>query len=255
MLSPSIAPHNRSFLRLSRQCVYIKPLCILPRHRRHILYAEVVPKLWNKTIDLHRRAVHDAVVDTAAELVAKNGLLAVTMSEIAGKTGIGRATLYKYFPSVEAILLAWHRRQITRHLEYLAKVGGRTEGGAERIEAVLKAYAHILHDRQRHHDSELAALLHRDRHVARAQDQVFGMIRDLLISGAKAGHIRRDIGPDELARYCLHALSAASGLSSKAAVHRLVSLISAGLRADQRAATGRSGRKQPVLRICRLPIL
>ena len=38
------------------------------------------------------------------------------MSQIAEQTGIGRATLYKYFPDVEAILLAWHERQVTGHL-------------------------------------------------------------------------------------------------------------------------------------------
>lgn len=34
----------------------------------------------------------------------------MTMSRIAEEIGIGRATLYKYFPDVEAILLAWHER-------------------------------------------------------------------------------------------------------------------------------------------------
>jgi hypothetical protein len=37
------------------------------------------------------------------------------------------------------------------------------------------------------------------------------MIRDLL---AEAGDIREDVAPDELASYRLHALAAASGLSS-----------------------------------------
>ena len=76
-----------------------------------------MPKLWNETIEAHRRAVHDAALDTAAALVAERGLLSVTMSQIAEETGIGRATLYKYFPDVEAILIAWHERQIARHLE------------------------------------------------------------------------------------------------------------------------------------------
>ncbi|TIL19051.1 MAG: helix-turn-helix transcriptional regulator, partial [Mesorhizobium sp.] len=55
-----------------------------------------MPKLWNETIDAHRRAVRDATLDTTAALVAEHGLLSVTMSKIAEETGIGRATLYKY---------------------------------------------------------------------------------------------------------------------------------------------------------------
>ncbi|RUV80905.1 TetR/AcrR family transcriptional regulator, partial [Mesorhizobium sp. M5C.F.Ca.IN.020.14.1.1] len=78
-----------------------------------------MPKLWNETIDAHRRAVRDATLDATAALVAERGLLSVTMAKIAEETGIGRATLYKYFRDVEAILVAWHERQVTGHLEHL----------------------------------------------------------------------------------------------------------------------------------------
>ena len=72
----------------------------------------VVPKLWSETIESHRTAVREATLDTTAALVAEHGLRSVTMSQIAEHTGIGRATLYKYFPDVEAILVAWHERQV-----------------------------------------------------------------------------------------------------------------------------------------------
>ena len=54
----------------------------------------VMPNLWNETIEAHRREIRDAVLDTTAALVARHGLLSVTMSQIAEATGIGRATLY-----------------------------------------------------------------------------------------------------------------------------------------------------------------
>jgi len=187
----------------------------------------VVPKLWNETIEAHRRAVHDAVLDTTATLVAGHGLLSVTMSQIAEKTGIGRATLYKYFSDVEAILFAWHKRQITGHLEYLAEVRDRAGDAGERLKAVLEAYALISHE---HHGTEVAARLHRGEHVARAQQQLSDLIRDLLTEAAKTGDVRNDVAPGELATYCLHALTAASSLPSKAAVRRLVTVTLAGLR-------------------------
>src|SRR6266550_8384117 len=133
-----------------------------------------MPRLWNDTIEAHRRAVRDATLDTTATLVAERGLAAVTMSQIAEETGIGRATLYKYFPDVEAILVAWHERQVTGHLKYLAEVGGQAGGAGERLEAVLEAFALISHE---HHGSELAALLHRGEHVSRAQPQISDCIR------------------------------------------------------------------------------
>ena len=169
-------------------------------------------------------------MDTTAALVAEQGLRSVTMSQIAEETGIGRATLYKYFPDVETILLAWHERQISSHLGYLAEVRDQAGDPSERLEAVLEAYALISRESQGHQDTELAAFLHLDEHVPRARHQLRGMIRDLLTEGAKTGHLRDDVGPDELASYCLHAVGAARSLASRAAVRRLVTVILAGLR-------------------------
>jgi AcrR family transcriptional regulator len=193
-------------------------------------YSTVMPKLWDETIEAHRRTVRDATLDATAALVAEHGFRSVTMSQIAEETGIGRATLYKYFSDVEAILLAWHERQVTGHLEHLAEVRDQTHGARERLEAVLEAYALISHE---HHGTELAALLHRGEHVARAQQQLRDMIRDLLSEAAGTREVRDDVAPDELASYCLHALAAASGLRSKAAVRRLVTVTLAGLRAGR----------------------
>jgi AcrR family transcriptional regulator len=196
-----------------------------------------VPRLWDKTIEAHRREVRDALLETTAALVAKHGLRSVTMSQIAEETGIGRATLYKYFPDVEAILAAWHERQVTGHLQHLARLRDQQGAAIDRLEAVLEAYALIAHDLEGQkqsklgkHSTELASLLHRGEHVVRAHQHLREFIRDLLKECAEAGDLRDDVSPDELASYCLHALTAASSLPSKAAVRRLVSVTLAGLR-------------------------
>jgi AcrR family transcriptional regulator len=187
-----------------------------------------VPRLWTETIEEHRRAVHDATLDATAALVREHGLASVTMSQIAAAAGIGRATLYKYFPDVEAILTAWHDRQITRHLQLLAEARDSAATPADRLEAVLEAFAWIQHQ---HHDTELpVALLHRGEHVARARQQLRDLISDLIAEGAEAGTVRTDIDPGELASYCLHALAAAGSLPSDEAVRRLLAVTMSGLR-------------------------
>jgi hypothetical protein len=100
----------------------------------------------------------------------------------------------------------------------------------ERLEAVLEAYAYIRHESHRRHNTEIAALLHRDERVGRAQLQVHNLVRDLLAEGAREGAFRDDVSREELASYCLHAIAAASSLPSKAAVRRLVTVTLAGLR-------------------------
>lgn len=189
-------------------------------------FSGAVPKLWKDSIDAHRREVHDVVLDAAARLAAEVGVAAVTMSDIATRAGIGRATLYKYFHDVGAILVAWHGRQIRDHLEELVAIRDGEGDAVDRLARVLETYAFICHE---HHSGELAAMLHRQEHVARAQQHLVDFLADLVAEAAGQGALRTDVASAELATFCVHALSAASALSSKAAVRRLVVLTMAAL--------------------------
>ncbi|WP_330255476.1 TetR/AcrR family transcriptional regulator [Nocardia sp. NBC_00565] len=193
-----------------------------------VAYDQWVPKLWNETIETHRREVRAAIMDTTAALVFEHGLRAVTMSQIADETGIGRATLYKYFPDVDTILRAWHARQITGHLRQLAEIRDSADTPAKRLPAVLATYAHIA-QQTRSHDTELVKFLHPDEQIAEAQQQLHGMIRQLIADGARDGELRDDVAPDELANYCLHALTAAATLTTEEAIDRLTAVTLAGL--------------------------
>lgn len=194
-----------------------------------------MPKLWTDTLEAHRREVRDAIVDTTAALISEHGLRSVTMSQIAEETGIGRATLYRYFPAVDEILQTWHERHVTAHLEHLGEVRDRAGSPGERLEAVVRAYATITQHRpQGDHDPELAAFLqrvHRGEHATGAQQQLRDLFRDLLVDAAAAGDVRSDVSADELTTYCLHALGAARHLPSDDAVNRLVDVVLDGIHA------------------------
>ena len=189
-----------------------------------------MPRLLNQTIQAHRRDVREAILDTTWALVTEQGLLSVTMSQIAQEAGIGRATLYKYFPDVEAILSAWHERHVAAHLAHLTELRDQDGVPGVRLESVLQAYARICHHRERHGMEELGALLHGGEQVARSQQELLDLFGELLSEVAAAGEIRDDVAPDELAIFCVHALSAAGHLPSETAVRRLVAVTLSGLR-------------------------
>ena len=199
---------------------------LLSIHVVSISYASGVPKLWSETIESHRSAVREATLDTAAALVAEHGLRSVTMSQIAEQTGIGRATLYKYFADVEAILVAWHERQVGEHVRQLSELAQRPGAAHDRLTAVLEAYALIQYE---HRGGDLASVLHGGEHVAHARRHLEAFLRDLLVEAAADGRVRDDVAPDELASYCLHALAAAASARSKTAARRLVAVTLAGL--------------------------
>jgi AcrR family transcriptional regulator len=188
-----------------------------------------VPKLWTETVETHRQEVREAILDAIGKLVHSRGLLSVTMSQIADATGIGRATLYKYFPDVEQVLAAWHQRHVAGHLAELAEIRDRPGEPAARLRAMLERYAQICRQRRDHGDTELAAVLHRGEPVAGLQRELHNLVAGLLGEAAAAGVVRRDAPASELASYSVHALDAAGDTRSQAALMRLVNLVWTGL--------------------------
>jgi len=184
-------------------------------------YAEQVPNLWEDTIDAHRRSVVEAIVDTLAELVADDGAASVTMAKLARRTGLGRATLYRYFPDIGSVFAVLHERQLGAQLEQLSALRDQGVDPGERLEAVLEAYALMTFDRS---TVEVPA-------AGRGADgdPVRDLVRELLVENAAAGAVREDVTPDELALFCVHALAGARDLPSTAAVSRLVTVTMTGL--------------------------
>ncbi len=94
---------------------------------------------------------------------------------IAEKAGIGRATLYKYFADVAAILRAWHARRYRAILSISPRcIVGRAAPASD-LPPSWMAFAFIIREshRQRgHHDMEFMASLHRDERVSAARQRL-----------------------------------------------------------------------------------
>ena len=220
-----------------------------------------MPKLWVGTIAEHRRTVRDAIIDATAALATEHGIASLTMTGIAETTGVGRATLYKYFSDVDSILAAWHERHVERYLARLVAVRDRASDPWERLVNVLEAYASFAHDRSADHDASHhaaprhphgashhaahgshgatdVAALHRTDHATDVQRRLSEFVEELIRAAARKDAVRRDVPSGELAQYCLHALGPANAARSREATRRLVNVTLAGLR----PANARRGR-------------
>lgn len=186
-----------------------------------------MPRLWTETIDEHRRAVREAVLAAVAALVRESGLRGLTMAAVAGRTGIARATLYRYFPDLETLLLAWHERVVADHLQDLEVVARGPGGPGARLSAVLFTYAA---SRSAQPAGAPAVHLHGGSHVAGAQRDLALFLEALIGECQAAGVIRGDLPSSELATFCTHALAGAAELATPAAVERLVELTLSGMR-------------------------
>jgi AcrR family transcriptional regulator len=183
-----------------------------------------------ESVEAHRHDRREAILAAAAAGVAEHGLHAVTMSRIAAKAGVAEAKLCRYFSDLEALMRAWHDRQVDNHLGYLDDIGGQPGAVTQRLDAVLRAYAAVVHQTHEHRTTDRGMSLHRDEDLVHARQHLHGLVRDLLAEGARSGDIRDDVTPDELAGQCLQSLSMAGAHSSAVAIRHLVTATLAQLR-------------------------
>jgi hypothetical protein len=103
------------------------------------------------------------------------------------------------------------------------------------LEAVLRGFAHITYKRRR--DGEMPPSSTATSTSSAPEQRLHDLVRGAIVEAAAIGAVRDDVSPDELADYCLHALGAAGGLPSEAAVWRLVGVTLAGLRLADRSGS------------------
>jgi len=153
------------------------------------------------------------------------------MSGIAEEAGIGRATLYKYFADVDAILREWHMEQVGSHLAELHKLAAGDGSASERLERVLLAFMQMLQRTGRHTGiAELAASLHQGSQMHDPESALHALLVSLLREAANEQSVRRDVPATELATYCMQAMTAARRAGNTTALARLSRVVLAGLR-------------------------
>lgn len=194
-------------------------------YARDKAYLRGVPKLWKDTVEEHRRDVRAAILDAAWILATQRGVRGVTMALVAEHAGISRATLYKYFRGVDAILLAGHTEHVREHLATLENALSSAATPRDGLERLIDQYAEIAFHRARHGTPDTSALVHTgDRH-----DQNTLAVERLFTRAAAAaqdaGEVRSDVTAKLLGAYCLHAAEAAATLPARGDVTRLASVI------------------------------
>ncbi len=68
----------------------------------------------------HRSRKAARVLESARGLVLDHGIRKVTVAEIAKAAGVGKGTVYLYWPSKEDLIVGLFAREVLRHLELIA---------------------------------------------------------------------------------------------------------------------------------------
>lgn len=82
----------------------------------------------------------EQIVDAAEALFARHGYADTDTQRLAETLGVGKGTLYRYFPSKEELFLATVDRVMRRLKEIVDAAADRLEDPLEKIAAAIRAY-------------------------------------------------------------------------------------------------------------------
>jgi AcrR family transcriptional regulator len=153
----------------------------------------------------------------------------VPLEEIARQAGVGIGTLYRHFPTRDALLAAVYRREV----EQLAQ--SATDLLAERPPAeALEAWLYLLVDYMATKRVIAPALRASPGEGAQAYaasgPAITGAVQGLVAAAAAAGAIRSDLGEDDVLRLMMGLSYGYEEPGWEASARRLISILMAGLR-------------------------
>jgi AcrR family transcriptional regulator len=169
------------------------------------------------------------LLDAARAAFVEYGADDVSLEEIARRAGVGIGTLYRHFPSRQALLEAVYRDQVeslSARAEELAGAQSPLDALAEWLRAMLK-----FSSTKRSMTSALLATLGTDSELLSASATVIrGSAETLLARAQQAGMVRQDADAGDVMRL-VHAVNIATEKAADPGqADRMLALILDGLR-------------------------
>ncbi len=147
--------------------------------------------------DPSRRDTRTAILDAAEEIVARMGVGNLTFEEIAREAGVGAGTLYRHFPSRDALLAAALR---DRQAELL--VVAREARDVADTDAALARWLQALQDYLRTFNGlpapVLAAVKEQASPLALSCDTLISITAEFLARAQREGHARASVSANDL---------------------------------------------------------
>lgn len=141
---------------------------------------------------MSQTGTRDLILDAAERLLGVLGYSKTTMDDVAKAAGVGKRTIYVYFPSKEEVTLGTIDRIVDRLVEKLRGLAAEDRPAADRLHAMVLARVLFRFDSVRdysHGLDELFASL-RPAYLARRQryfDAEAGVFEEVIAAGRDGG--------------------------------------------------------------------
>jgi AcrR family transcriptional regulator len=170
----------------------------------------------------------ERVLDAAAELFAERGC-DVSVDEIARKAGVGHATVFRRFPTKDALISAVVSKQIGEMSTFVEEALAEEDAGEAFRSFVWHAGEMHARDRGLHEGFTRCAGA---GDVAEAKAELNGLIDQLIARAQDAGALRKDVTADDVSTLVGTAIRGSYGSSDPELWRRYVAVVLDGLAAS-----------------------
>jgi len=182
----------------------------------------------------HQPLRADAARNRESVLAAATRAFAVgepepSMREIARGAGVGVATLYRHFPTREALVDAVYQDQLVR-LTTGAKQLLETHPPARALRLWMNLFADWLATKHGMTDTLLAMVDTGEISIAHSRRELLSAISGILAVGIAAGEIRADTSAEDVAAALLGVLAVSGKRGDHAQAQRLLDVLMDGLK-------------------------
>ncbi|QWF85038.1 TetR/AcrR family transcriptional regulator [Amycolatopsis sp. CA-230715] len=189
-----------------------------------------------KPLRADARRNRERVLSAAAEVFSEHGTGAST-EQVAKAAGVGVGTVFRHFPTKEALLESVLRQLVREFADEAASLADAENPGAAFYE-LLRRWITMAAKKNAYSDALAAAGAPAPRPELKTGLGVRGGLRTLLERAQSAGAVRADIGLGELLPVIVGASRAVDQVPEGALRERVVEVLLDGLRPGRRAPEG-----------------
>jgi AcrR family transcriptional regulator len=172
------------------------------------------------------------LIDAAKAGFAQFGLN-VSLEEIARRAGVGIGTLYRHFPTREAVVEAVYRREVEQLAEAVPQLL-ETSPASEALHKWMHLFIDYIATKRLIAPSLAVAKDRTPSLYASSLELITGAITTLVKRAVASGEVRKDIDPPDLLRALVGVSYSNPDVGWEASARRLVDILMDGLRRQKR---------------------
>jgi AcrR family transcriptional regulator len=187
-----------------------------------------VPATGPRPLRSDARRNRDRLLDAAVRAFSQDGP-DVTLDAIAKEAGVGIGTLYRHFPTREALVEATYRNELARLCDAVPDLL-RTMPPDEAARTWMDHFVDYMTTKRGMADALRAVIASGGNPYAQSRDRLTDAIATLLNAGAAAGTVRSDVEPGDVLASLGGVSLAACEPAQRDQARRLLDLLMDGLR-------------------------